>query len=523
MSQDVLVVGGGMAALNALYATAERLGVRVLYEHPVNERHLDDLPAGAVIVCGGGHQADLRHGFVNRGTPFATGEVLRSLLAEDVSAMGRADAGHLVAVDARSPDHDGGIVTRVDGMHHGMVVDAAGKRFQDETAITGQTRYAVWGRLVAKRPERRATLVLDADGILAAQPSVFPPLQAASLPQMAALLEVDAGNLEQSAQECGRGCRPPFFAFPIRPGITFTCLGVKMDETARLVMADGHTCPNVFAAGMIMAPNVLGTGYLAGAGMSIGAVFGRIAGAEAARMSLAEARRTLTLCTVCNYCNGFCEMFRAAERRQRFSDGDLAYLAHLCHDCRPVCQYAPPHPFAINVPKTLAELRRQSWGGRPWLALALVVLIPVLTPALVPWEVLFARHVGSGAFYAVLPWSVVCTVAAVPLLWSIVALGLNIRRFWRDSGGGKPSWRSVRAARRWFHHALVFGLLLCFAATTGLALLVWRDTTAMGMLLAVHLGCVAAFFATLGHGKFAHAPYRAAALLRAAMERQNDP
>ena len=276
-------LGGGMAALNALYATAERLGVRILYDHPITELRLDDLPARAVIVCCGGHQADLSHGFINRGTPFATGEVLRSLLAQGVAAVGRADAGHLVAVDARSPDHDGGIVTRVDGMRHGMVVDACGRRFQDEAAITGQTRYAVWGRLVAEQPEQRATLVLDADGIQAVPPSVFPPLQAASLPEMAALLNLDADKLDLSAQECGRVRTPPFFAFPIRPGITFTSLGVKVDETARLVRTDGSVCPNVFAAGMIMAPNVLGTGYLAGGGMTIGAVFGRIAGEEAAR------------------------------------------------------------------------------------------------------------------------------------------------------------------------------------------------------------------------------------------------
>lgn len=276
-------LGGGVAALNALYATAEQLGVRILYDDPINELRLDELPARAVVVCCGGHQADLSHGFINRGTPFATGEVLRSLLAQGVAAVGRADAGHLVAVDARSPDHDGGIVTRVDGMGHGMVVDASGRRFQDEAAITGQTRYAVWGRLVAEQPEQRAALVLDTDSILDVPTSIFPPLQAASLVEMAALLNVDADNLSLSAQECGRVRTSPFFAFPIRPGITFTCLGVKVDETARLVMEDGSTCANVFAAGMIMAPNVLGTGYLAGAGMTIGAVFGRIAGEEAAR------------------------------------------------------------------------------------------------------------------------------------------------------------------------------------------------------------------------------------------------
>ncbi|MGB7917479.1 MAG: hypothetical protein WCF79_19640, partial [Rhodomicrobium sp.] len=110
-------------------------------------------------------------------------------------------------------------------------------------------------------------------------------------------------------------------------------------------------------------------------------------------MSLAEARRILTICTVCNYCNGFCETFRAVERRREFSDGDLVYLAHLCHNCGnclPACQYAPPHPFAVNVPKTLAEVRKRSWRDRPWLALACVVLTPALALFLVPWDVLFA-------------------------------------------------------------------------------------------------------------------------------------
>lgn len=276
-------LGGGMAALNALYATAERLGVRIRYNHPIDDLRLDDLPARAVVVCSGGHQADLSHGFINRGTPFATGMVLRALLAQGAAAAGQADAGHLVAVDARSPDHDGGIVTRVDGMRHGMVIDATGCRFQDETAVTGQTRYAAWGRLVAERPGRRATLVVDADGILRVPPSIFAPFQAPSLPDLAALLEVDPVNLHGSARDCGRILRPPFFATPIRPGITFTSLGVRVDETARLVMQDGSVRANVFAAGMIMAPNLLGTGYLAGGGMTIGAVFGRIAGEEAAR------------------------------------------------------------------------------------------------------------------------------------------------------------------------------------------------------------------------------------------------
>ncbi len=77
-----------------------------------------------------------------------------------------------------------------------------------------------------------------------------------------------------------------------------------------------------------------------------------------------EARRQLALCNICDYCSGYCETFVAAKRRRAFTDGDLTYLAHLCHNCRAcfhACQYAPPHPFAINLPKVLEQVRQQSY------------------------------------------------------------------------------------------------------------------------------------------------------------------
>ena len=282
-------LGGGMAALNALYATAERLGVRIVYGHAIEAVHLKDGAAGpfrarSIIACCGGEQANTAsHGYINRGTAFAKGEVLRSLLSQGVAAVGNPEAAHLVAVDARFSDPDGGIVMRVDGMEHGIVVDLAGKRFQDETAITGPTRYSTWGRLVADLPARRAALILDADGFQKVPPFALPPLQGGSLPELALILGLDPKPVEDAAKESGRVARPPFFAFPIRPGITFTCQGIKVDERARVIGEDGAPCPGLFAAGMIIAPNILGTGYLAGCGMTIGAVFGRIAGEEAAR------------------------------------------------------------------------------------------------------------------------------------------------------------------------------------------------------------------------------------------------
>jgi tricarballylate dehydrogenase len=286
--RTAFLLGGGKAAINALYAAAERLGVRIVYEQPVSAVDVEEGRAGpfrarAIIACCGGEQANAADGFINRGTPFAKGEVLRSLLSQGVAAVGSADAAHLVAVDARFPSPDGGIVTRVDGMEHGVAVDLAGQRFQDETAIKGPTRYARWGRLIAELPGRWAALILDAGGFEKIPPFAFPPIEADSLPELASALGLYAAELAHSAKESGRVSLPPFFAFPIRPGITFTGLGVRVDEKARVVLQDGTPCSALFAAGMIMAPNILGAGYLAGCGMTIGAVFGRIAGEEAAR------------------------------------------------------------------------------------------------------------------------------------------------------------------------------------------------------------------------------------------------
>ena len=210
-------LGGGMAALNALYATAERLGVRIVYGHAIEAVQLKDGAAGpfrarSIIACCGGEQANTAsHGYINRGTAFAKGEVLRSLLSQGVAAVGSAEAAHLVAVDARFSGPDGGIVMRVDGMEHGIVVDLAGKRFQDETAITGPTRYArgaVWWRTC--RSAARA-LILDADGFRKVPPFALPPLQGALTAGIGSQLGLDPKPVEDAAKESGRVARAALF------------------------------------------------------------------------------------------------------------------------------------------------------------------------------------------------------------------------------------------------------------------------------------------------------------------------
>ena len=227
-------------------------------------------------------------------------------MAQNVATAGDAGAVHLVAVDARSPSADGGIATRVLGVPQGIVVDHAGRRFHDEGGDTGPTRYAVWGRKVAEQPRQLAWLILDAMAMRQVPPLVFPPLLAATIPALAAMAALDTETFattvsafNAAARNTGPvGCTvglcppktrfarplsvPPFAAIPIRPGITFTCLGVKVDADARVMTAAGTAVANLFAAGTIMAANVLGNGYLAGAGLTIAVVFGRRAGEAAA-------------------------------------------------------------------------------------------------------------------------------------------------------------------------------------------------------------------------------------------------
>lgn len=355
---------------------------------------------------------------------------------------------------------------------------------------------------------------------------------------------------------------------------------------------------------------------------------------------LREAERQMVVCNACRYCEGFCGVFPAMERRRSFSGGDLTYLANLCFDCRAcyyACQYAPPHEFAINVPKVFAELRADTYREYGWpralssldkrgglagglisaLCVAAVLLLVVLLqgPA-----VLFSAQVREGAFYRVVPYLAMVLPALAMTLYGLAVLLVGTVRFWRDTRGSLGALLDLRAflratqdafglrylagggdgcnypdaefshSRRWFHHVVFYGFLLDLASTTvaafydhflrrvapypflswpvvlgtiggamlligasgllylkwrsdkqpaerrmvsmdvaflalllltsltGLLLLALRETPAMGTLLAIHLGVVAALFITLPYGKFAHLFYRYAALIRNSVE-----
>jgi tricarballylate dehydrogenase len=336
---NAFFLGGGKALVNAYYRAAEALGVDVDYDAEVTDLDIDDgrfssatvvrngarqeIRAKAVVAAAGGFEANLAwlreawgppaDNFLIRGTPYNRGRVLRILLDAGARSIGDPTQGHCVAIDARAPKFDGGICTRVDCVSLGIVVNENGQRFYDEGEDFWPKRYAIWGHLVAGQPNQIAYSIIDAKMMGKFMPPVFPPVKAATTRELAVSLGLDPAALEQTVTKFNAAVRPgtfdhtvlddcatdglappkthwarpldmpPFFAYPLRPGITFTYLGVAVDEHARVIMDDGRAAHNIFAAGEIMAGNVLGKGYLAGIGMAIGTAFGRIAGEEAAR------------------------------------------------------------------------------------------------------------------------------------------------------------------------------------------------------------------------------------------------
>lgn len=303
-------LGGGKAVVNALYQEAARLGVTVWHEAELvglkvegglaarigRDGHTHAVHPRALVAAAGGHQSDrdwlardfgaAAARFAIRGTPFDTGQVLRLLLQAGARPAGAPGRGHLVAVDARGPTFDGGIVTRVEAIPFGLVVDQAGNRLGEEAADPARTHFAAWGRLLAERGN--AVLILDAEGEARAPVPALEPLRAATLAELAPKVGIDAAALADTVRTFnarGSGARvmaPPFAAIPMCPGLTFTHFGVEVDEAMRVQMAGGPA-PNLFAAGAIMAATVLGRGYLAGLGLTIAVASGRIAGEAAAR------------------------------------------------------------------------------------------------------------------------------------------------------------------------------------------------------------------------------------------------
>jgi len=349
----------------------------------------------------------------------------------------------------------------------------------------------------------------------------------------------------------------------------------------------------------------------------------------------------MTVCNSCRYCEGLCAVFPAMETRRSFADGDLTYLANLCHGCGACyvdCQFSPPHEFDVNVPKVLADVRVDSYHAFAWPrafaplfihnGLAISVMCAASIALFLLWlvtgpdaSVVTAVRTGPGSFYALIPHNTMAVMFGAVFFYAMIAIFMGARNFWRsmpplalrtgiapsiwqamkdagrlrylDGGGAGCSATvgQVRDRRRMFHHLTFYGFMLCFAATsvgtlyhyllgreapypwydlpvllgslgglglligplglavhnwsrdpilrpvkpggmdaafltmlfltsaTGFALLLFRETAALGLTLAVHLGVVLALFLTLPYGKMVHGIYRFLALVRYAQER----
>ena len=344
---NAFFLGGGKALVNAYYRSAEAIGVQIRYGAPVDRLELREgrfvaacvgaerIEAKACVVASGGFESNrewmreawgringvwVADNFLIRGTRFNMGTLLKFLLNNGADAIGDPTQCHCVAIDARAPLYDGGICTRVDCVSLGVVVNQSCARFYDEGEDFWPKRYAIWGRLVAQQTGQIAYSVIDAKAIGRFMPPVFPGEKAQSLSELAAKLGLDQAAFVRTVEDFNSACRvgsfdhallddchteglappkthwaraidtPPFYAYALRPGITFTYLGVTVNEYAA-VQFSGRPSPNLFAAGEIMAGNVLGKGYTAGVGMTIGTAFGRIAGTRAAAVVLPGAQR----------------------------------------------------------------------------------------------------------------------------------------------------------------------------------------------------------------------------------------
>ncbi|HEV8693661.1 MAG TPA: FAD-dependent tricarballylate dehydrogenase TcuA [Lysobacter sp.] len=336
---NAFFMGGGKALMNAYYRSAERLGVQIRYDAPVDSLELQDgrfvaarigaerISARACVLAAGGFESNrewLREAwgqnengewpadnFLIRGTRFNKGVLLKFMIDAGADAVGEPSQSHCVAIDARAPLYDGGICTRVDCVSLGIMLNRQAERFYDEGEDFWPKRYAIWGRLVAQQPGQIGYSIIDAKAIGRFMPPVFPGAKANTLPELARQLGLDEAAFVQTVAEFNAACRvgrfdhtvlddchtegispakthwarpidtPPFYGYALRPGITFTYLGLKVDQHAA-VHFGGQPSANLFVAGEMMAGNVLGKGYTAGVGMSIGTAFGRIAGTQAA-------------------------------------------------------------------------------------------------------------------------------------------------------------------------------------------------------------------------------------------------
>ena len=213
-------------------------------------------------------------------------------------------------------------MTRVDCVTLGVMVNANGERYYDEGEEFWPKRYAIWGRLIAQQPDQISYAFIDSKVFDRFMPSRYPAITGNTIGEVARQFDLPVEKVEALIAEFNRtvqpgkfdhtildDCKtsgltppkthwaqrldtPPFYGYPLRTGVTFTYFGVKVNAKSAVLMKTGKVAENIFASGEIMAGNILPKGYVGGFGLTIGNVFGRIAGNQAAR-AVREGRGTL--------------------------------------------------------------------------------------------------------------------------------------------------------------------------------------------------------------------------------------
>jgi tricarballylate dehydrogenase len=346
---NAFFMGGGKALINAYFRSAEKLGIEIRYNSPVDSIEIQDgefvaayvggerIEAKTCVMAAGGFESNREwlkeawgvnefgeapaDNFLIRGTRYNNGVLLKQLIELGADSVSDATQAHMVAVDARAPLYDGGICTRIDCVSFGIVVNKHAQRFSDEGEDFWPKRYAFWGRLVAQQPGQIGYCIIDSKVLGRFMPPVFPGEKADTVEEMAVKLGLDPQALLETVKTYNSACRVgtfdhtimddchtegitpekthwalpidtgPFYGYTVRPGVTFTYLGLKTDETTA-VRFQGKASKNLFVAGEMMAGNVLGKGYAAGIGMAIGTAFGRAAGVSAAKAALHQEGKT---------------------------------------------------------------------------------------------------------------------------------------------------------------------------------------------------------------------------------------
>lgn len=335
---NAFILGGGKQLLNTYYFVAERLGIQVVYDTMVHDIKSSEngvisvqierdgtgfqVKADRLVVASGGFEANMEYlreaygdrasNIVVRGAKYNTGIPLKALYRMGASSIGKPDQAHWTAVDARAPKFDGGFVTRIDLIPLGIVVNKFAKRFYDEGEDLWTKRYVLWGHLARDQPDQKIYVIIDSKMMGETLVPMYEGIRADTIEELAKKVDLDPTALKSTVEEYNTHVsedvnynlskldgkkttglnpnksnwarkldKPPFYVWPMLPGITFTFQSVRIDTKARVLDKNNHPIENVYAAGEVTSGNIYGRGYVGGTGLVIGTVTGIKAGREA--------------------------------------------------------------------------------------------------------------------------------------------------------------------------------------------------------------------------------------------------